>query len=152
MQANEFGPLIKAIDTEIQKHINNGLAGAPKGLPRITGTQMAVLGYLYDRPHAVIYQSNLENEFNLSRPTINGLIKRLKDAGQLEVITSETDRRYKQIRLTDVCRLEMARHKPEFDADIQQMEAQMTAGMTSQEVEQMRQWLRQMLTNMRQSQ
>lgn len=149
MKTQEFGPLIKAIDNEIQKYVNNRLASAPKGLPRITGTQMAVLGYLYDRPNAVIYQSALEDEFHLSRPTINGLIKRLKEAGQLEITPSAEDRRYKQIRLTDTCRQEMGKHKPEFDADTQVLEAKMTNGMSPAEAKMLKKKLQQMLDNLR---
>lgn len=148
MQTNEFGPLIKAINTEIQKHINNHLAALPTERLRPTGPQMSIMSYLYDHEAEPIYQSELEKVFSLSRPTINGLIKRMRENDMITVTPDSQDKRFKRIALTPATYQEMKVHHPEFARDIALMEAQMTRGMTTAEVAAFHDLLQRALRNM----
>lgn len=145
-----LGPLIKAINIEIQKHINNQMGDAPKGLPRITGPQMQILLYLSDRPDKIIYQSDLQGYFNLSRPTINGLIKRLRTAGLIRVVPVPEDRRYKRIVLSEKMEAEFATRKPVIMQDMMLIENQLTKDMSKADISAFRRLLGQSLNNIKQ--
>lgn len=149
MGPKHFGPLIKAISVEMQKRINNHLADVSKDLPRLTSTQLEVLGYLYHHPQQTIYQSDLEQVFNLSRPTINGIVKRLREIHTIEMKPSLQDRRYKFVQLTPETRREMMRQQPRFEADIHQLEAQLFRGFTEEEIQAINDALSRMLANLK---
>lgn len=149
MDTEHIGPMIKAINSQIQKHINNTLGNAPVGLPLLTGTQHEVLAYLFNNSDKEIFQSELDKIFNLSRPTINGIIKRLSRAGMVSITQSNVDHRYKQIKLTQEAKTDMIKYKPKIDEDINFMEEKLTEGLTSQEVETIRAVLPKMLTNLK---
>ncbi|ERL65096.1 MarR family winged helix-turn-helix transcriptional regulator [Schleiferilactobacillus shenzhenensis] len=147
--SNDIGPLIKALNTEIQKAINNRLAQSSPDRPALTSAQAELLMYLVRHHDKVIFQSDLESVFNLSRPTINGLVKRLKEAGMVAVVPTPADKRYKQIMMTATARREMIAHQPEFDAQVQALEQAMTTGMTADEVAELHRLLRLMLHNLK---
>ncbi|MDO4670761.1 MAG: MarR family winged helix-turn-helix transcriptional regulator [Aerococcus sp.] len=150
MKVSHFGGMIKAIDIEIQKKINKHLAEVSQDLPRLTGPQLEVLGYLYHHPNKDIYQSDLQDVFNLSRPTINGIIKRLRDIHTVEMTPSPTDKRYKLVQLTPAARQAMEEHHPHMEADLRQMEERMLTGFSEEEIIQLHTSLKKILHNLKQ--
>ncbi|TLF35890.1 MarR family transcriptional regulator [Lacticaseibacillus zeae] len=146
---NDIGPLIKALNTEIQKEINNRLSKSSPERPALTSAQAELLLYLLHHHYQIVFQSDLESVFNLSRPTINGLVKRLKEAGMVAVEPTPTDKRYKQVVMTAAARKAMIAHQPEFRAEVQALEHVMTQGMTTDEVATVHRLLQLMLQNLK---
>lgn len=128
-----LGPIIKAINTQFERQLTNQL-GKPKEAPKLTSSQFGLLSYLFDHKNKVIYQRDLETIFNLSRPTINGLVKRLKQNGFVDVIPVAEDKRYKQVVLLPEARQDMIKHHEAFEHDYGQVEARLTQGLSADEI------------------
>ncbi len=143
----QLGPLIKAVNTLFERDVDNQLS-MPAGVPKLTGTQLRVLGYLMGHQHEIIYQRDLDKVFHTSRPTINGVIKRLRENGFVTVLPSPEDKRYKQIKLSPETREKMQAHRQEFVIVFSQIEQKMTRGMTTDEVDQLKILLKICLKNL----
>ena len=79
----------------------------------------------------VVYPKDIEKRFNLTHPTVSGLLQRLEAKGFITCIPDPDDRRYKRVAITPSAReiqAEICRH-------IQSMEQAMIAGMRDDEVE-----------------
>ncbi|KRM44057.1 MarR family transcriptional regulator [Lentilactobacillus parafarraginis] len=144
----QLGPLIKAVNTLFERDIDNQLTNS-EDAPGLTGTQAQLLGYLLQQSDQEIYQRDLENVFNLSRPTINGLVKRLREGGFVEVIPSQEDKRFKQVRLSPKTEAKMREHQPEFERAFIDLEAKMTRGMSTQDVRTLKTLLKSCLDNLK---
>ncbi|KRM58627.1 MarR family winged helix-turn-helix transcriptional regulator [Secundilactobacillus malefermentans] len=129
-----IGPKLKAVNTLFEKALSKRIdkTNSPK---RLTGGQMSVIAYLYDNPDDVIYQRDLEKIFNLSRPTINGIIKRLSENGSIEIVPDEKDKRYKRIMLSKEALDAMIKYRPAFEQEVKQVENEMTQGLDEKQVQ-----------------
>lgn len=58
--------LIKQLNKQLERHKTG-----------FTSAKVQVIAYLFEHQDKVIYQKDLEHIMNLSRPTINGIVKRL---------------------------------------------------------------------------
>ncbi|MCD8238885.1 MAG: MarR family winged helix-turn-helix transcriptional regulator [Clostridiales bacterium] len=67
----------------------------------MTGGQLKVLIYLSSCSGKEVNPVDIERRFELSRPTVTGILKRLQGKGFIAFKPSQKDRRYKQIILTD---------------------------------------------------
>lgn len=97
----------------------------------LTGQQSFILRYLSERKDEVVYPKDIEKRFNLTHPTVSGLLQRLKCKGFLTCEPDPDDRRYKRVLLTEKaedCQKQIWEH-------IQSIEARMTAGMQESEVD-----------------
>ena len=91
----------------------------------LTGQQSFILRYLSERKDEVVYSKDIEKRFNLTHPTVSGLLQRLTCEPDPD------DRRYKRVLLTEKaedCQKQIWEH-------IQSIEARMTAGMQESEVD-----------------
>ena len=97
----------------------------------LTAMQSYVLRYLHDRAREVVYPKDIERRFNLTHPTVSGLLQRLESKGFLTCEPDPDDRRYKRIVLTEKaaeCQKEIWQH-------ILTIEQTMTAGMQESEID-----------------
>lgn len=146
----QLGPLIKAVNTLFEKDVDNHLNIA-EDAPKLTGTQARLMGYLLAHSDNIIYQRDLEEIFHLSRPTINGLVKRLRENGLVTVSPSAEDKRFKQVQLTAKTAENMRKHQPEFEQIFKDIEQRMTQGMSLDEVQTLRSLLTICLNNLKDS-
>lgn len=67
----------------------------------LTKAQCDVLGYLHRHADEPVYPIDLERELHLKRPTVTGLVKRLEEKDFVRCVPSPTDKRYKELHLTE---------------------------------------------------
>ncbi len=109
----------------------------------LTASQGRIMGYLAMRPDPPC-PKDVEEEFQLSHPTVSGLLTRLEKKDFLEIYPDPTDRRCKRIRITEKGR---SFNKAIYDT-IVHMEQQMVKDFTQEEKEQFRDLLTRAITNM----
>lgn len=90
------GVLIKQINNIYEKEFNQLLKTIG-----ITSSQCAVLDFLFYTDLEEINQKDIEKALSLQNPTVTGLLKRLDEKGYILSIPSNTDRRCKNIFLTE---------------------------------------------------
>ncbi|WP_157487589.1 MarR family winged helix-turn-helix transcriptional regulator [Leifsonia sp. Root112D2] len=106
---------------------------------RLTGTRMpatgradfAVLAALEER--GPISQADLGRQLGLDRNTINGIVTRLDDGGQIQRATDATDRRRNTVAITPLGR----RYLDELQAATDTVQAELAAPLTAAEVAQL---------------
>ena len=99
MGEKKLGHIFRRISNAAKKDMDNLLKD--KGL---TMSQCMILEYLNNSPRADLSQKDIEQHFNLRHPTISGILKRLERNGFITSEISETDRRSKDICITDKAR------------------------------------------------
>ena len=96
----------------------------------LTGSQAFFVGYLIHHRDQPVYPRDLEREFEFSHPTVSGILSRLEKKGFVTFRAGETDRRRKQILVTE-------KGLQAHDAVIRQLDAvetQALSGMSGQEI------------------
>ena len=96
----------------------------------LTASQGPILGYIAHRKSPPCSR-DIEEEFNLSHPTVSGLLSRLEKKDFIEFRPDETDRRCKRIRVLpkgELCRETM-------DRTIRDLEHQIVKDFAPQEQE-----------------
>lgn len=93
-----IGFYIKSINNIMEKRFNEVLNSIG-----ITKSQVDILLYIYfnGKSNVLITQRNIEKEFNISNPTVTGILNRLEDKGFIKRIINEDDSRYKNIITLD---------------------------------------------------
>ena len=89
------------------------------------------LRYLYEHSEEKVYPKDSEKRFDLTHPTVSGLIQRLEAKDFVICEPDDDDHRCKRIRMTqkaETCQQEIFRH-------ILSTERILTAGMSPEEVE-----------------
>lgn len=97
----------------------------------LTGQQSFILRYLSERKHDVVYPKDIEKRFNLTHPTVSGLLQRLESKGFLTCVPDPDDRRFKRVVMTEKaeeCQKEIWQH-------ILTIEEAMTAGMSDEDID-----------------
>ena len=123
---NHLGHRIRILSQAIRQAIDRKLLDL-----ELTGQQSFVLHFLSEQKNTVVYPKDIERRFNLTHPTVSGLLQRLEAKGFLTCTPDPDDRRYKRVALTKrgvECQEEIYRH-------IVSMEQAMTAGMSAEDVE-----------------
>lgn len=88
--------LLKIVSNVFQSRLNNTSAEI-----ELTAAQINILGFLYHHKDEKINPIDIEKKFNLKRPTVTGILKRLGEKGFIEIKTDTQDKRYKQVLLTE---------------------------------------------------
>ena len=133
-----FGHGIRILHWCSDQAVTNALARMD-----LTAAQGRVMGYLAHRKEAPCSR-DIEEEFQLSHPTVSGLLSRLEKKGFIEFRPDEQDRRCKRIYISP-------RGKECTDrmhAIILENEARMVQGFTDEEREQFRSFLDRAIRNM----
>lgn len=70
----------------------------------LTRSQLGILAYLHEQltenPQKVITQKDIEDFFGIAHTTVIGLLNRLKGKGFITVTVNETDKRHRDVKLT----------------------------------------------------
>lgn len=97
----------------------------------LTGMQHAIIYFVSDTSKQPEYfQKDIEMEFNISRSTASGLLKRMEKNGLILRETAESDTRLKKIILTDKA-LEVNQSAAE---EILELESKILTGVTQEEL------------------
>lgn len=78
----------------------------------LTGAQSMVLRYIGQAEDPVIYPKDIEKRFNLTHPTVSGILQRLESKQFITCLPDPDDRRCKRITLTEKahqCQKELCR-------------------------------------------
>lgn len=95
----------------------------------ITHTQFKILKYLLENKEKEINQKDLEKHFNLSNPTVTGIINRLELKNFVMRIVDNTDSRFKKIK---VCEKAIA-IAPELEKTSDELEYALVKNMSKEE-------------------
>lgn len=134
----EIGFYLKKIFQMMEKNLNKDLEDID-----LTGMQAHVLIYLYKNRKNIINQRDIEREFELTNPTVNGILKRLENKGFIKRVVSLNDARNKEIMITDKSISLIA----EMKKKAKNMENKMTLGITKEELDTFYQVIKKMFNN-----
>ena len=134
----EIGFYLKKIFQTMEKNLNKDLEDID-----LTGMQAHVLLYLYKNRKNIINQRDIEREFELTNPTVNGILKRLENKGFIKRVVSLNDARNKEIMITDKSISLIA----EMKKKAKNMENKMTLGITKEELDTFYQVIKKMFNN-----
>lgn len=90
------GSLLRHISRGVEANLNKKAQQLD-----LTPTQLFTLHYLCENRDRKIVQRDIENKFDLSHATVSGIISRLEAKGFILCISSDDDRRYKTITVTE---------------------------------------------------
>ncbi len=133
-----IGFTVKQINNVYEKELNEKL----KTLG-ITSSQCAVLDYLFHTNKDEVNQCDVERALSLKNPTVTGILKRLDEKGFLFCVPSTTDKRKKNIYLTEKA-YDIQRR---MEADRKKLEKELTRGMTKKEITALKRGLEKLLYN-----
>lgn len=119
-----YGRRIKALSRAFSQAAD--ACGAEREL---TCTQGMILGYLAHHNDAPVYPRDLERYFDLSHPTVSGLLQRMEAKGFIVRTPSERDRRCKCISMTSKALESRSAVRTRMEA----MDAQLVQGFTAEE-------------------
>lgn len=122
-----YGQKIKALSLAFNQTANASFAEL-----ELTCAQGMILGYLNHSIQQTVYPKDIEQHFNLSHPTVSGLLRRLEAKGFIACVTDPQDRRCKRITLTEKAMESRRRGKIRFNA----MDAQLVSDFTPEEKQQ----------------
>lgn len=138
MDNESLGLIIRRLSHAAKKETDNNL----KRL-NLTMSQGLVLEYLNNTDEEELTQKAIEQHFNLQHPTVSGILKRLERNGFITTSVSRTDRRVKNIYLTEKAReIELIARQ-----DKKQMEETLVKGLTREEIDTLRTLLKKVLKN-----
>ncbi len=92
----QIATLIKMLNNTIDKELNKNFAHL-----ELSSTQALVLEYLFSHQEKMIYQKDIETEFNFSHPTVTGILKLLSEKGFVTCVADKKDHRFKRILLKE---------------------------------------------------
>ena len=133
-----IGFLVKQINNIYEKDFNRMLKSIG-----ITSSQCAVLDYLFHSSKEEITQRDIERHLSLNNPTVTGLLKRLDEKGFILSVPSTTDKRCKNIYLTE----KAYDIQKKMEASRKKSDRQLTMGMTQKEVQALKKALEKVLYN-----
>jgi DNA-binding MarR family transcriptional regulator len=139
MENETLGLIFRRISHAAKKETDNNLRKL-----NLTMSQGLVLEYLNNTKDDELTQKAIEQHFNLQHPTVSGILKRLEKHEFITTAVNKTDRRVKDIFLTEKAKKieEIARQ------DKKQMEDVLVKGLSKEEIETLRGLLKKVLNNM----
>lgn len=96
MRKNRVAILIKKTALVIEKLSNQVLAPY-----ELSHTQYKIMMMLYRNPDRTVRQTDIEEKFSLTNPTVTGIIQNLEKKGLVERVQNPEDRRSKLVCLTE---------------------------------------------------
>lgn len=133
-----IGFIVKQINNIYEKELTKRLK-----ILGITSSQCAVLNYLFQSNQEHVTQREIEKNLQLKNPTVTGLLKRLDEKGFVLCVQSPTDKRCKNIYLTE----KAFDIQKKMESDRKRLDKRLTIGMTKKEVEVFRRGLEKVLYN-----
>lgn len=133
-----IGFLIRQINNIYEKDFNQMLKRIG-----ITSSQCEVLDYLFHTSKEEVTQRDIEKSLCLKNPTVTGLLKRLDEKGFILIVQSSTDKRCKNIYLTEKA-YDIQR---KMEASRKKSDHMLTLGMNPKEIEALKKYLERVLYN-----
>ena len=118
-----YGHMLRVLACANSQVMTNALAEMD-----LTASQGHVMGYIAMQPVPPC-PHDIEEEFQLSHPTVSGLLSRLEKKGFIELKTDPSDRRVRRIYILPKG---LACHET-MHSTIQSIEARLVAGFTEEE-------------------
>ncbi len=133
-----IGFLIKQINNNYEKELNERLK-----VLGLTSSQCEVLDFLFSSNKDEVTQRDIERALCLKNPTVTGLLKRLDEKGFVLVVSSNTDKRCKNVYLTEKA-YDIQRR---MEAERRQMDKTLTLGLSRREVDALEKMLEKVVYN-----
>ncbi|WP_268913617.1 MarR family winged helix-turn-helix transcriptional regulator [Lentilactobacillus sp. SPB1-3] len=145
--AATIAEMIKSISIMYDKQFTNQVLSGNE-LPKVTSTQMSVLQYMDRHIDEVITQRTLQDEFNLSKSTVSGIVQRLRKHKFIDAIPIANDKRSNQLVFNPEFRRLMVNHNDYFVDQLTDMNSRLVNGMTEEEIRQFTNLLERSLKNL----
>lgn len=136
----DIGFLLKVIQENAERHANQIFKPV-----ELTSSQVRVLKFLRGRCGEPTTQKEIEHHLMVSHPTIVGIVQRLEHKGFVRTQFDGADKRNKYIYLTK----KEGELYEQMRSHHETMEALLTAGMTPEQVEQLRELLTMVYENVK---
>ena len=134
----DIGFYFKKIFQIMEKNMNKKLEKI-----ELTNSQANILIYLYNNKETV-NQRDIEKKFELTNPTVNGILNRLENKGFIKRTISLKDARNKEIHLTEKSILLINEMKKEA----RQLEKELIAGIPKEELNTFKEVLKKVFNNL----
>ena len=112
----------------------------------LTGTQSFILRHLSACGQEAVYPKDIEKRFNLTHPTVSGILQRMEAKGFITITPDPDDRRCKMLHTTE----KADRCQKEVCSYIGQLETVMMDGMTETEKDTFLRCLDRVISNLEQ--
>lgn len=136
MRKDRVAILIKKTALAIEKLSNQVLAPY-----ELSNAQYKIMIMLYRTPDKTVRQTDIEEKFSLTNPTVTGIIQNLEKNGLIQRIHNPNDKRSKLVCLT----AKSCEMRDELEQLGESLESQVTEQLTEQECEQLCLLLKKML-------
>lgn len=133
-----YGHLVRVLHACADQVITEALSEM-----ELTAAQGHLMGYLALRKTPPCSR-DIEEDFQLSHPTVSGLLSRLEKKGFIEFVPDETDRRCKRIHISPKGQA----YNEAMYRKLQENEAKMVQGFSAEEQEQFEILLQRAISNM----
>jgi len=135
----DLGRYFGAIHNGVGRHMENN--GCCEGATAKNGW---IIGYLYKNRDRIVYQKDLEKEFNITRSTASKVVILMEKKGLVERHAAPDDARLKQLVLTEKGEALVK----EIDERRKQMEEVLKAGFREDELEVFKSYLARVIENL----
>ena len=137
---SEIGYLLKVIQENAERRANQMYKPVD-----LTSSQVRLMKYVRSREGHVATQKEIEHYFQVSHPTVVGIVQRLEHKGLIRTEMDERDKRRKLIFLTER-EEELFQQMKNFHGE---MEKILTAGMSGEQISQLSDLLNMVLCNLK---
>lgn len=131
--------LLKIVNNVFERRLNQRTADMD-----LTAAQCDVLGFIHRNESKKINPIDIERRFNLKRPTITGILKRLEEKDFIKIQVDMDDKRYKQILLTE----KSYRVREEMFINLKEQEKVLYKGLSDEDKDNLQRILKVMLNNL----
>ena len=142
MKNNDIGKQLATLNHAIKKKVEGQMQG---DLMKISMANGYILSFLHENRNRDVFQKDFEDAFGITRSTASKVCSLMETKGLIQRQPVSDDARLKKITLTD--RGEAMRR--EMIEGRKRMEAKLTAGFSSEELQTLRDYLRRMKENMK---
>ena len=137
-EEKKLGAYFKSITNTLDRKFNRDLEEFD-----LTSSQANLLLFLFFNRDKEISQTDIQDKFNLTNPTVTGILKRLESKGFISRSVSISDGRRKVIKVTE----KSTNLDKKLMEGVIEVEAQMTCGFSEQEKKLLEALLQRVLDN-----
>ena len=109
---SEFREFINTMESRVQE------LGKVHGVEHLAGPQGFAVKYLSDNQDKEIFIKDIEKRLCISKSVASNLVKRMEKNGFVELVTSDKDKRYKYVHLTEAIHEQLLEGISKEDAEI----------------------------------
>ena len=93
---SDFREFINTMESRVQE------LGKAYGVEHLAGPQGFAVRYLFENQDKEIFIKKNKKKLSISKSVASNLVKRMEKNGFVELVTSDKDKRYKYVHLTDL--------------------------------------------------